>query len=155
MLCKPQGLNLHRVIACGSGAIDLLRAAIPRKFSAVNSVGSWQWSLSDLKNSNRLDGRPIVGTVELTAVEPSIRSRVRPTASGKKSWLKLRGKTAIQSQFKRPKQRARVIQIAQKLPTRENLLVSGLAVALAGTSIRERLIKNSVARYATTLYAPQ
>ena len=155
VLCKLRSVILHHVIAFGSGVIDLLRAVIQRKSSVGKNAGSWYWKLNVLSGDSRPDGMPIVGTVEQITVGPSIRSRVRPTASGKKSWLKLRRLAATQNQFKRRKQSARVIQIAQKLLARENLLVSGQAVARIGSSIRKRLIKNSVARCVTTLYARQ
>lgn len=155
MLRKSRSLNLHLASACGNGAIDLLRAVIPRKSSVVRIAGSWRSSLNDLSGVSRPGGRLIAGTVELIAVGPNIGSCVRLAASGKKSWLKLRSQAATQNQFKRRKQSARVIQIAQKLLARENLLVSGLAVARIGSSILKRLIKNSVARCVTTLYARQ
>jgi hypothetical protein len=62
--------------------------------------------------------------------------------------------TPLQRQKSRPSiRRARVIQICQKLDAQRNLLADGLAVSSPGISIDERLIKNSVVRCATTLYA--
>lgn len=49
--------------------------------------------------------------------------------------------------------RARVIQICQKPGAQRNFLVDGLTAGSPGISIVERLIKNSVVRCATTLYA--
>ena len=94
-------------------------------------------------------------TVEQIAVGPSTLNTARTTAKGKRNqplWRLI--PTPFQRQKSRPSiRRARVIQIRQKLDAQRNLLVDGLAVSSTGISIYERLIKNSVVRCATTLYA--
>ena len=114
----------------------------------MKSAGSWRSSLNDRRGVSRPGARPTAGTVELIAVGPSIGSCVRLAASGKKNWLKLRSQKSQQSQFNPLRERARVIQIAQKIASREKVLASDLAAILAGRSIPRLLTRNSVALYA-------
>ncbi len=88
MLRKVRSLNLYLASACGNGAIALLCAVIPRRSSVVKVAGSWLSSLNELKGGSGPDGRLVGDIVEQIAVEPSIGSRVRPIARGKKRSLK-------------------------------------------------------------------
>lgn len=154
MLRKPRSVILHLVSVCGNGAIALLRAVIPRKCSAQKIAACWRSSLSELRSGSRLGGRPTAGTAEQIAVEPSIRSRVRPIACGRNSSSKLSGLRLVRSSpINQFEERARVIQIAQRIASGEKILAVGLAVLSTGRLIPRRLTKNSVALYATTLCA--
>ncbi len=154
MLRKPRSLILHLVSACGNGAIALLRAVIPRKCSAQKIADCWRSSSNEPRSGSRLGGRPIAGTAEQIAVEPSIGSRVRPIACGRNSSPKLSGLRLVRnSPINQLEESARVIQIAQRMASGEKILAVGLAVLSTGRLIPRRLTKNSVALYATTLCA--
>jgi len=153
MLRKSRSLNLHLANACGNCAIDLLRAVIRHRCSVVKGVGSEPSSLKSLGSVSRPGVKRIVDTVEQIAVEPSIRSRVRPIAGGRSNSLKLSRLLSRLIQLNHLKERARVIQIARNLAASENLLAGGQVAVRIGLSNRERHIKNSVALCATTLCA--
>ena len=155
MLRKGRSGFLANACACGSRAIVLSRPVIPRKSSAERIVSWPRSSLSGRDAGRKPGGGPTKDTAEQIAVEPSIGSRAGPIACGRNSLLQLSSSLPWLIQINRLKRRARVIQIAQKLTGNENLLANDQAVVRIGLSIREHRTKSSVARYATTLCAPQ
>jgi len=110
--------------------------------------------LSGLNHASDPDEEPTEITVEQIAVGRSIGSRARPTARGRKSWQQQRSWQAkkFRSNFHYLTHRARVIPIGQKNANQRNLLADDLAARWTGSSIQERLIKNTVALCVTTLY---
>ena len=97
-------------------------------------------NLIRLKPDSRPDGGLTENTVEQIAVEPSIGSRARPTAKGRRSWPQLGCSPAKKFRLKLPVQAplARVIQSRQKNAAQRNLLADDQAASTIGTSIYER-----------------
>jgi hypothetical protein len=156
-LRKSRSPILCTASACGSRAIVISRPVIPRKSSAANHAGSRRLNLNGLNRDGGPGEKPTKDTAEQTAVEPSIASRARNTARGRKNWLPLRSwqSKKLRPNFHNPTHRARVIQIGQKNATQRSLLADDLAARWTGNSIPERLTKNTVALCATTLYVRQ
>jgi hypothetical protein len=111
-------------------------------------------NLSGLNRDSEPDEKPIRDTAEQIAVGPSIGSRAKSTARGRKNWSQQRNLQAKKSllNFHNPIHRARVIQIGQKSAAQKSLFADDLAARWTGNSIQERRTKNTVALCVTTLY---